>query len=234
MMKKTKKSLLGFVLLLFLICDLLHHQIYKTPLYISVFSMIQQEKYYIHIDLDDHILYLFHEGKVEKKYPVSSGRQDTPSPIGTWKIISKSNWGEGFGGSWMGLNVPWGKYGIHGTNEPWSIGRSMSHGCIRMYNADAKELRKIVPAGTKVTIVKGPYGPFGNHFRTLKPGDRGSDIFAVQKRLKDLGYYNGYPDGIYGDGMKYAVHRFQKDHHLYIQNDITPSMYEAMGFLPFE
>ncbi|MBC7959481.1 MAG: L,D-transpeptidase [Vallitaleaceae bacterium] len=36
--------------------------------------------------------------------------------------------------------VPWGKYAIHGTDEPWSIGSSLSKGCIRMYSEDAAEL----------------------------------------------------------------------------------------------
>ena len=44
------------------------------------------------------------------------------------------NWGGGFGTRWLGLNVPWGIYGIHGTNQPWSIGTQASAGCIRMFN----------------------------------------------------------------------------------------------------
>ena len=38
-------------------------------------------------------------------------------------IINKAGWGEGFGGAWMGLNVPWGTYGIHGTKSPWFVGK---------------------------------------------------------------------------------------------------------------
>lgn len=56
-------------------------------------------------------------------------------------------------GSWMGLNVPWGQFGIHGTLDPYSVGWSSSHGCIRMNNNEVVELYKIVPIGTKVTIV---------------------------------------------------------------------------------
>lgn len=231
---KKRISILMIILVFFLLLDLNHRQKHQQSLYASVFSALQQETYYIHIDLDDQILYLFKDGKVQKKYPVSSGKQSSPSPLGTWKIISKANWGEGFGGSWLGLNVPWGKYGIHGTKEPWAIGQSVSRGCIRMYNSDAKELRNIVPIGTHVTIVKGIYGPFGSYFRSLEPGDRGADVFTVQKKLKELRYYHGYVDGIYGEGMKYAIHQFQKDHQLTIQNKITSAMYKKMGFFPFE
>ena len=71
-------------------------------------------------------------------------------------------------GSWLGLNVPWGKFGIHGTLDPHSVGWASSHGCIRMNNSEVAELYKIVPVGTKVTIVDGVYGPFGKGFRDLK------------------------------------------------------------------
>jgi lipoprotein-anchoring transpeptidase ErfK/SrfK len=51
----------------------------------------------------------------------------------------------------MGLNSP--GVGIHGTNNPSSIGGPVSHGCIRMFNKDVIELSKLVPVGTQVTIV---------------------------------------------------------------------------------
>ncbi len=53
---------------------------------------------------------------------------------------------------WLGL---YGNYGIHGTNAPWSIGRSVSHGCIRMYEEDVEELFESVPMGTPVEIIYG-------------------------------------------------------------------------------
>jgi len=57
-----------------------------------------------------------------------------------------------FGGYFMQLNVPWGIYGIHGTDIPSSISHSVSHGCIRMYSSDAKELYNIILLGTNVNI----------------------------------------------------------------------------------
>src|SRR5262249_11285428 len=48
-------------------------------------------------------------------------------------------------------------YRIHGTNEPWSIGRAVSSGCIRMFNQDALDLYNRVPEGTKVIVL--PAGP---------------------------------------------------------------------------
>ena len=44
-------------------------------------------------------------------------------------------------------------YRIHGTTQPWSIGRSVSNGCIRMVNAHAIDLYERVPKGTKVIVI---------------------------------------------------------------------------------
>ena len=44
---------------------------------------------------------------------------------------------------------------IHGTNEPWTIGKSMSSGCIRMINQDAIDLYAKAPIGTKVVVLGG-------------------------------------------------------------------------------
>jgi lipoprotein-anchoring transpeptidase ErfK/SrfK len=43
-------------------------------------------------------------------------------------------------------------YRIHGTNEPWSIGKAVSSGCIRMLNQDVMDLHERVPVGTKVVV----------------------------------------------------------------------------------
>jgi hypothetical protein len=43
-------------------------------------------------------------------------------------------------------------YGIHGTNEPRSIGKAASHGCIRMAKADLEELFTLVDVGDEVEI----------------------------------------------------------------------------------
>jgi lipoprotein-anchoring transpeptidase ErfK/SrfK len=53
----------------------------------------------------------------------------------------------------MGLNKP--GIGIHGTNNPETIGRAGSHGCIRMANWDAVRIKDLVTVGTKVTIYQG-------------------------------------------------------------------------------
>jgi len=126
----------------------------------------------IRIDLSERKLYLYSEGKLVKTYSVAVGRPSYPTPQGQWKIITKvvnptwtppdSPWAAGavpigpgpddpLGTRWMGLSAP--GVGIHGTNEPWSIGSYASHGCIRMHVSDAEDLFDRVFVGTPVDIV---------------------------------------------------------------------------------
>ncbi len=106
----------------------------------------------IEIDTKSRKLKLFENDTLVKGYPVAVGKPSTPTPMGDWTIIKKALWGAQFGGHFMQLSVPWGVYGIHGTNKPWSVGQEVSHGCIRMYNNDAAELYNKVTVGTPVHI----------------------------------------------------------------------------------
>lgn len=169
--------------------------------------------------------------KVIKTYVVATGKLDTPTPLGTFKIIEKAKWGGGFGSRWLGLNTSWGKYGIHGTNKPSSIGLNASAGCVRMRNKDVEELFDMVDYNTTVTIINGVYGPFGYGFRELKPGDRGADVAEVQKRLKIKGYYHGSIDGIYGEGMKSALVAFLKANNIPLTDTISYDIYEKLDII---
>lgn len=81
------------------------------------------------------------------------GKPSTPTPKGSFKIKNKAlNPGGPFGARWMGLTATGGSYGIHGTNNPNSIGHAASAGCVRMYNHDVIELYNTVPIGTIVNI----------------------------------------------------------------------------------
>ncbi|MFD0588830.1 L,D-transpeptidase [Paenibacillus sp. GCM10027627] len=107
--------------------------------------------YRIIVDLSDRQLYLLDNNIVVKAYPVGIGKMLTQTPTGEYTIVNKQlNPGGPFGVFWMGLSRP--SYGIHGTNDPSSIGHEVSHGCIRMYNPDVLELQSLVPIGTHVTI----------------------------------------------------------------------------------
>jgi lipoprotein-anchoring transpeptidase ErfK/SrfK len=107
----------------------------------------------IEVSTSKHQLNLLENGKLLKTYPIAVGKILTATPTGTYTIINKQeNPGGPFGVLWMGLSKP--HYGIHGTNDPNSIGKNVSHGCIRMYNHDVLDLSSKVPVGTKVLIRK--------------------------------------------------------------------------------
>jgi lipoprotein-anchoring transpeptidase ErfK/SrfK len=83
---------------------------------------------------------------------MSFGKPATPTPRGNFTIINKAvNPGGPFGARWLGLSKK--GYGIHGTNNPSSIGKAVSNGCIRLHNANVIELFNLVGVGTPVRIV---------------------------------------------------------------------------------
>lgn len=184
-----------------------------------------QKVYHIFISLDELKMYVFKNEKLSKTYPVSGGKPSTPSPAGTWIITNKDTWGEGFGGHWMGFYVPWGMYGIHGTITPWEIGKyNASEGCIRMNNKDLKELYRMIPHGTKVTIEHK-----NRPFRPMKNGDIGSDVFEVQRSLKKLGYFHGYAGGVFETSFEASVKKFQRENKLYASGIIYKNTYEMIS-----
>lgn len=189
----------------------------------------------IHVDVEQKRLTLFRGETLLKTYPVATGTWDMPTPVGVFRITHRFS-GQmcGFGTCFLGLNVPWGNYGIHGTNKPESIGYSASHGCIRMNVADAEELYALVPNGTTVVIECGPYGELGGILRVLKNGDRSASVRAVQRKLRALGYYHGWPDGIFGQGMQAAVNQARKDFGLSPNGLVDWALYNALGLTLFE
>lgn len=109
------------------------------------------------INLNSRELYLFAGGRHTQTFTVGVGKRETPTPIGHYKIVNKLiNPGGVLGSRWMGLDIPNGPYGIHGTNNPASIGHYVSNGCIRMYNQDVELLFSLVNIGTPVLISKSP------------------------------------------------------------------------------
>ena len=116
------------------------------------YSLSRSPLYSIKIDSKFCTLTLYKNGVSIKRYRVAVGKPSTPTPKGKYYIIDKViNPGGPFGARWLGLNKR--GYGIHGTNNPSSIGKKVSNGCIRMYNPDVIELSSIVPIGTPVIIV---------------------------------------------------------------------------------
>lgn len=87
------------------------------------------------------------------EYPVAVGKPSTPTPSGEYKVKNKIiNPGGVLGNRWMGMTIPDGNYGIHGTNNPSSIGQAVSLGCVRMHNNHVEELFPQISIGTPVHI----------------------------------------------------------------------------------
>lgn len=190
---------------------------------------------WIWIDVPQKSLTLYEGTQVKKRYVIATGTWQTPSPIGTYTITHRFS-GElgGFGTRFLGLNVPWGQFGIHGTNKPGSIGSNASHGCIRMHVKDSEELYGLVGNGTKVVLAGGPYGLLDSSLRELHPGDRNSHVAAVQARLLQLGYGYQWPDGIYGQATQQAVSRARKALGLAQKDCVDAAFYRAIGLILFE
>jgi lipoprotein-anchoring transpeptidase ErfK/SrfK len=118
-------------------------------------------------------LALYDTGKLTRTFKVATGQSIYPTPKGVWHIVVKwknptwyppvqDSWARGLkpvppgpgnplGTRWMGLDAP--GVGIHGTDEPASIGYSASHGCIRMQVPDSEWLFDHVDVGTTVYII---------------------------------------------------------------------------------
>ncbi len=116
------------------------------------------------VSIPDRKLALLDDGKVVKVYDVAVGAEVSPSPAGTFTIMTRIPRptyyhpgvviGPGarnpLGTRWIGLSVK--GFGIHGTNVPRSIGRAASHGCIRMRNSDVEDLFTRVKVGDVVEL----------------------------------------------------------------------------------
>lgn len=133
------------------------------------------------VSVEDRKLALVEDGQVKKIYNVAVGKPTTPSPEGTFTIERRvanpvyhhngrtvdPGPGNPVGSRWMGLSTK--GYGIHGTNEPKSIGKAASHGCIRMAKADLEEFYALVSVGDQVQIVGARNEQTARLFETEQP-----------------------------------------------------------------
>ena len=104
-----------------------------------------------------------------------------------------------------------------------------------MNNADVEDLYQYAKHGTPVAIINGSLGAFGNGMRVIRPGDWGSDVMEIQRRLRALGYYEAeHLDGKYGPYMESALYQFQGDHDIPKNPHITWDTYKALGIVMIE
>lgn len=89
------------------------------------------------------------------------------------------------GSRWMTLGAT--SYGIHGTNVRWSIGRPITHGCVRLYEDVMRSLFERIPEGTRVVIIYEPFkwGTDGTHlFLEAHPDVYGYSLDMLPEALK--------------------------------------------------
>jgi L,D-transpeptidase ErfK/SrfK len=141
------------------------------------------------VNLPEHRLYYFPKRARGEKpivitLPVSVGKMDWRTPMGTTKIVQKikdPSWyppesvraehlanhdplpavvrpgpDNPLGAYAMRLGIPGGSYLIHGTNNPLAVGMAVTHGCLRLYPEDIESLFAVVPVGTPVTLINEP------------------------------------------------------------------------------
>jgi lipoprotein-anchoring transpeptidase ErfK/SrfK len=116
------------------------------------------------VSISDRKLALIEDGRVIRIYDTAVGAPKSPSPAGTFQVVRRvpnPTWyskgkivppcsSNPVGTRWIGLSVK--GYGIHGTNNPRSIGKNVSHGCIRMRNRDVEDLFTKVAVGDVVEL----------------------------------------------------------------------------------
>jgi hypothetical protein len=118
------------------------------------------------VNIPSRTLELYQGGELIKEYQVAVGKPSSPTPVGTYQILNMevnpvwisphspsivvpSGPGNPLGYRWMEFYPT---YGVHGTNAPWSIGQTVSNGCVRMEESTVEELFELVQCGTPVKV----------------------------------------------------------------------------------
>ncbi len=116
------------------------------------------------VDVSAHQLTLYRAGRVVLRSPAAIGKPSTPTPTGTFFVTQRFVVDPptgAYGPRALGISAfsnvlrTWtdgGPIGIHGTNETFSIGKPVSHGCIRLPNDLVIKLFAVTPLGTPVVI----------------------------------------------------------------------------------
>ncbi|MGB9770344.1 MULTISPECIES: L,D-transpeptidase [Caldisericum] len=151
---------------------------------VSFGGIANSSTYRIVVNKSYKLLFLYEGNTISQVFPVCIGEHttDNETPTGIYTIVNKTfdplwyfegkvyqpykiDKNNGLGMVWMGWNLP--SYGLHGTNEPFSIGFANSHGCVRMENKDALYIAKTVPIGTQIEIREGSQNELSVHLEAI-------------------------------------------------------------------
>jgi L,D-transpeptidase ErfK/SrfK len=135
-----------------------------SPAYAQSTATLSRTKRRVIVSIADRKLAVVDDGEVLRTFPIAVGAEASPSPTGEFAIVSRltdptyyhagvvipAGGNNPLGPRWVGLSKR--GYGIHGTNVPGSIGKAVSHGCIRLRNRDIVQLFALVQVGDTVEI----------------------------------------------------------------------------------
>lgn len=156
------------------------------------------------VNIPARTLYWYSEGELVRSFPVGVGKPSTQTPVGSYRVESKAVdpwWLPPSGGPpvppgpanplgtrWIGF---WGGYGIHGNNNPDSIGYLVSLGCVRMYGPDVEWLYEQVQIDTPVEVIYEPvlieYDTDGRRYLALYPDGYGRAAKTPEAVLEEAG-----------------------------------------------
>jgi lipoprotein-anchoring transpeptidase ErfK/SrfK len=126
----------------------------------------------LQVDLNRRRVFVYRGKTRIKSYPIAVGRANWKTPTGNFQVLQVLEnpiWINPFTGKAIPAghpNNPLGDYwigfwtngrnwiGFHGTPNPESVGKAVSHGCLRMHNQDIKELFHLVSLGTPLTVTE--------------------------------------------------------------------------------
>ncbi|NEP18369.1 MAG: L,D-transpeptidase [Leptolyngbya sp. SIO4C1] len=135
----------------------------------SVAEPVTQPVYLV-LRLDQRQVHVYRSGRIEASYPVAVGKTGWETPTGSFEVFHRlvdPGWthpmtgevvppgpenplGERWIAFWTdGVN----QIGFHGTPNRESVGQAASHGCVRMYNEDIRELYELIEVGTRVMVL---------------------------------------------------------------------------------
>ncbi|WP_078408755.1 L,D-transpeptidase family protein [Priestia abyssalis] len=223
---------------------------------------------FIIINKSNNQLAYYENSQLKKVFAVATGKKQSYTPEGKFKIVNKlvnrpyykgkipgGDPRNPLGNRWLGLNArgTWGTtYAIHGNNNPSSIGKYVSNGCIRMYDEEVAWVFNQVKVGTPVIITTSgksfdaiamangykvtasnitpiPSKPAFGNGKLLMKGSRGSDVKELQLLLTSKGYDTKGIDGFFGPNTETAVQQFQKARNLKVDGVAGPVTMKALG-----
>lgn len=161
-------------------------------------STVNRPPRHVLVSIADRKLAVLEDGQVIRIFSVAVGAVASPSPTGEFRIahrlVNPTYYHPGvvippgkdnpLGTRWVGLSQK--GFGIHGTNQPWSVGKPTSHGCIRMRNRDIEQFFRMVRVGDTVEI----HGERNEQIAQVF-GDSNGGTVVAQKQSSELSQAGG-------------------------------------------